>query len=95
MDTRIQFRVDESIKKLAQSAAERRGATLSDECRKLTESLALEQRAIEEQESWLNAEINKAYERFEAGLSEFVSDDEADDIMYAKKQMIRARFVKS
>ncbi|MDO6501183.1 damage-inducible protein J [Photobacterium sanguinicancri] len=93
MDTRIQFRVDENTKKLAQITADRRGTTLSDECRKLTESLALEQRAIEEQDSWLAVEINKAYERFESGLSEFVSDDEADDIMNAKKRAIRAKFV--
>lgn len=93
MDTRIQFRVDENTKKLAQITTDRRGTTLSDECRKLTESLALEQREIEEQDSWLAVEINKAYERFESGLSEFVSDDEADDIMNAKKRAIRAKFV--
>ncbi|MBO1375546.1 hypothetical protein BVH61_18845, partial [Vibrio cholerae] len=35
MESRIQFRVDESVKKLAQAAAERRGITLSDACRDL------------------------------------------------------------
>ena len=40
MDTRIQFRVDEETKRLAQIMAESQGRTLSDACRELTEELA-------------------------------------------------------
>ncbi|WP_198341864.1 type II toxin-antitoxin system TacA family antitoxin [Oceanisphaera avium] len=38
MDTRIQFRVDEETKRLAQQMAESQGRTLSDACRELTEN---------------------------------------------------------
>ena len=40
MDTRIQFRVNEETKRLAQLMAESQGRTLSDACRELTEQLA-------------------------------------------------------
>ncbi|MDD9227967.1 hypothetical protein PVL96_23835 [Aeromonas hydrophila] len=44
MDARIQFRVSEETKRLAQMYADKNGTTLSDECRKLAEKLAEEQR---------------------------------------------------
>ncbi len=40
MDTRIQFRVDDEIKRLAQQMAESQGRTLSDACRELTKWLS-------------------------------------------------------
>lgn len=92
MDNRIQFRVDEDTKKLAQVAAVRLGTTLSDECRKLTEKLAREQKEIENHDSWLVDEINKAYEQFLSGESKFVSDNHADEIMNKKKQAIRKKY---
>ncbi|MDO6583226.1 damage-inducible protein J [Photobacterium sp. 2_MG-2023] len=90
MEARIQFRVDEQTKKLAQEAAESRKTTLSDECRKLTEALANEQRAKEAHEDWLNSEIDKAYKRFESGEAEFVSSKEAERIMAEMKAKIKS-----
>lgn len=90
MEARIQFRVDEQTKKLAQQAAESRSTTLSDECRKLTEALADEQRAKEAHDNWLIGEIDKAYERLESGSAEFVSNKEADSIMAEMKAKIRS-----
>ena len=46
MDNKIQFRVDEETKRLAQKMAESQGRTLSDACRDLTEQLADQQRCI-------------------------------------------------
>ncbi len=40
MDTRIQFRVDEETKRLAQLMTESQGRTLSDACRELTEKFS-------------------------------------------------------
>ncbi|WP_371931891.1 type II toxin-antitoxin system RelB/DinJ family antitoxin [Halomonas sp. MMSF_3323] len=44
MDTRIQFRIDEETKRLAQQMAESQGRTLSGACRELAEQLAEQQR---------------------------------------------------
>ena len=44
METRIQFRIDEQTKHLAQQQAESEGRTLSDACRQLAEQLASERR---------------------------------------------------
>ena len=41
MDTRIQFRVDEETKRLAQQMAENQGRTLSDACLELTDQVNL------------------------------------------------------
>jgi antitoxin component of RelBE/YafQ-DinJ toxin-antitoxin module len=89
MESRIQFRVSEEVKKLAQLTAEQRGTTLSDECRALTEKLANEQRAKEEHDSWLMSEISKAYEKLESGSSEFYSEEEAEGIMATFKERVR------
>ncbi len=53
MDTRIQFRVDEETKRLAQQMAESQGRTLSDACRELTEQLADQQRKTLSHDAWL------------------------------------------
>lgn len=44
MDTRIQFRIDEETKRLAQLMAASQGRTLSDASRELTKQLAEQQR---------------------------------------------------
>jgi len=52
MDTRIQFRVDEETKRLAQQMAQSQGKTLSDACRELTEQLAEQQRKALSHDAW-------------------------------------------
>lgn len=66
MEARVQFRVDEADKALAQAAAKRHGSTLSDACRKLTHELAEEQRQFEAHDAWLASQIAKALRRLEA-----------------------------
>jgi len=89
MDARIQFRVDEETKRLAQLMAESQGRTLSDACRELTESLAAEQRKTISQDSWLLEEVNAAFEKFDAGEANFVEHDDAKNQMEARKMKIR------
>jgi antitoxin component of RelBE/YafQ-DinJ toxin-antitoxin module len=89
MDTRIQFRVDEETKRLAQIMAESQGRTLSDACRELTEELAEQQRKIMTHDQWLTEEVNAAFSKLESGQSKFVSHEEANLDMEARKMKIR------
>ncbi|NMM39756.1 damage-inducible protein J [Pseudoalteromonas arctica] len=91
MDTRIQFRVDEETKRLAQQMAESQGRTLSDACRELTESLAEEQRKTISHDTWLSAQINAAFDKFDNGKANFIVHDQAKTLMEARKQKIRNR----
>ncbi|MEZ9594463.1 type II toxin-antitoxin system RelB/DinJ family antitoxin [Shewanella sp. 10N.261.52.F9] len=91
MEARVQFRINEETKKLAQRSAERKGMTLSDAYRGLTEELAREQEAIDAQESWLIKEIDKAYEKLSSGKAEFISNDATNAIMQRKLNKLRAR----
>ena len=92
MESRIQFRVDEDSKKLAQRAAERKGTTLSDECRKLTVDLAREQESYDEHDSWLLEEVDKAYELYNSGQSKFIDHDEALSLLEERKNKIRTKY---
>lgn len=89
MDTRIQFRVDEETKRLAQIMAESQGRTLSDACRELTEELAEQQRKKISHDQWLTDEVNAAFNKLESGKSKFVSHEEANLDMEARKMKIR------
>ena len=89
MDTRIQFRVDEETKRLAQLMAESQGRTLSDACRELTEELAEQQRKVMTHDQWLTEQVNASFSKLESGQSEFVSDHEARLEMEARKNRIR------
>ncbi len=89
METRVQFRVNEATKSLAQKAVERKGGTLSDACRKLTEELAEEQRQFEDHDVWLTEQINAAFDKFERGEATFYSHDEAEKIIEQRKNTIR------
>ena len=91
MDTRIQFRVDEETKRLAQMMAESQGRTLSDACRELTEELAEQQRKVMTHDQWLTEQVNAAFNKLEGGQSEFVSHEEASLDMEARKVKIRNR----
>lgn len=91
MDTRIQFRIDEETKRLAQLMAESQGRTLSDACRELTESLAEEQRKSMTHDLWLTEQINAAFDKFESGKSIFIEHDQAKTQMEIRKNKIRNR----
>lgn len=91
MDTRIQFRIDEEVKKLAQQMAESQGRTISDACRELTEQLAEQQRLKSSHDSWLTEQVNQAFEKMEAGKSKFVAHEAAKTSMAQRKAKIRLR----
>ncbi|MEW6992574.1 damage-inducible protein J [Colwelliaceae bacterium 6441] len=91
MDTRIQFRVDEETKRLAQLMAESQGRTLSDACRELTVGLAEEQRKTMTHDLWLTEQINAAFDKFDNGESNFIEHNEAKNQMEARKNKIRNR----
>ncbi len=91
MDTRIQFRVDEETKRLAQLMTESQGRTLSDACRELTVGLAEEQRKCMTHDLWLTEQINAAFDKFDSGKSNFIVHDVAKTQMEARKMKIRNR----
>jgi antitoxin component of RelBE/YafQ-DinJ toxin-antitoxin module len=91
MDTRIQFRVDEETKRLAQLMTESQGRTLSDACRELTVGLAEEQRKCMTHDLWLTEQINAAFDKFDSGKSNFIEHDVAKTQMEARKMKIRNR----
>ena len=91
MDTRIQFRVDEETKRLAQLMAESQGRTLSDACRELTEELAAQQRKAMTHDVWLTEQVNHAFEKLESGTASFVTHKDAKVTMEERKSKIRNR----
>ena len=91
MDTRIQFRVDEETKRLAQLMAESQGRTLSDACRQLAEQLADEQRKIMSHDAWLTEQVNIAFEKIDSGNAVFLTDEQAQKRMADRKAKIRSR----
>ncbi len=91
MDTRIQFRIDEETKRLAQLMAESQGRTLSDACRELAEGLAAEQRKSMSHDAWLSEQINAAFDKFDSGEARFTKHDDAKAQMEARKMKIRNR----
>ncbi|RUO44141.1 damage-inducible protein J [Aliidiomarina taiwanensis] len=91
MDTRIQFRVDDETKRLAQQMAESQGRTLSDACRELTEQMAEQQRKALSHDAWLTEQVNKAFEKLDSGKTSFVDHDSAKARMAERKAMVRSR----
>lgn len=91
MDTRIQFRIDEEAKRLAQQMAESQGRTLSDACRELTEQLADLQRETLSHDSWLTEQVNIAFDKFDSGQSVFTNHDSAKSRMAERKAKIHNR----
>ena len=91
MDTRIQFRVDEETKRLAQQMAESQGRTLSDACRDLTEQLADQQRKVMSHNSWLTEQVNLAFDKFDSGDAVFIAHEQAKSDMAKRKAKIRNR----
>ena len=91
MDTRIQFRVDEETKRLAQQMAESQGRTLSDACRNLTEQLADQQRKAISHDTWLTEQVNLAFEKLDTHRATFIEHNQAKSIMTERKAKIRGR----
>lgn len=91
MDARIQFRVSEETKRLAQSQATQQGTTLSDECRRLAESLAAERRRSEEHEDWLKKQVDAAFAKLDEGNATFLNESEAKSFMQDRKEAIRRK----
>ncbi|HAS14031.1 MULTISPECIES: type II toxin-antitoxin system RelB/DinJ family antitoxin [Idiomarina] len=89
METRIQFRIDEQTKHLAQQQAESEGRTLSDACRQLAEQLASERRKQLSQNSWLAEQVNQAFQKLESGQSEFMDNEQAKSRMEKFKAQFR------
>lgn len=95
MDTRIQFRIDEETKRLAQQMAESQGRTLSDAYRELTEQLAAQQRKVLSHDAWLSQQINLAFDKLDAGKSTFIEHEQAKSTMSERKAKIRSRTANS
>ena len=91
MDTRIQFRVNEETKNLAQLMAESQGRTVSSACRDLIEELAEAQRKTMTHDIWLSEQVNAAFDKFENGKANFVEHAEAKSQMETRKMKIRNR----
>ncbi|WP_420841642.1 type II toxin-antitoxin system RelB/DinJ family antitoxin [Endozoicomonas acroporae] len=91
METRIQFRVDEETKRLAQKMAESQGRTISDACREFTEQLAEQQRKLSSHDQWLTQQVNQAFEKLDSGAADFIEHDKAKDEMAKRKAKIRNR----
>ena len=89
MDTRIQFRVDDETKRLAQQMAESQGRTLSDACRELTEQLAEQQRKALSHDNWLTEQVNLAFDKLDSGKAVFVDNDSAKIQMAERKAKVR------
>ncbi|MEZ9625365.1 damage-inducible protein J [Aliivibrio fischeri] len=91
MDTRIQFRVNDEVKLLAQQFAESQGRTLSDACRELTEQMAKQQRKALSHDQWLTEQVNLAFDKFDSGKTNFISHNEAKETMAERKARIRGQ----
>jgi antitoxin component of RelBE/YafQ-DinJ toxin-antitoxin module len=91
MDTRIQFRVDDETKRLAQQMAESQGRTLSDACRELTEQLAEQQRKALSHNTWLTEQVNLAFDKLDSGKAVFVDNGSAKTQMAERKAKVRNR----
>lgn len=91
MDSRIQFRVSEETKQLAQKNAKLKGVTLSDACRNFTEQLAEEQRNVEQHEEWLKEKVDAAFARIHNGTAIYLSHENATKKMLDFKEKIRSK----
>ena len=85
----IHFRIDEDVKRLAMRAAERQKMTLTEVMRQRAEELAAEERQYQDgqHDAWLEEQITAAFSRYDAGESEFISNDE----MNARMEELKAQ----
>ncbi|MGL5385264.1 MAG: damage-inducible protein J [Enterobacterales bacterium] len=79
----IHFRIDEETKRLAMQAAERQKTSLTEVMRQRAEELAAEERRYQnsEHEGWLEQQIIAAFNRYDSGESDFISNDEMENHM--------------
>lgn len=79
----IHFRIDDDVKRLAMQAAERQKKTLTEVMRQRAEELAAEERHYQDSkhDAWLEEQIAAAFSRYDAGESEFISNDEMNTRM--------------
>lgn len=79
----IHFRIDEEVKRLAMQAAERLKMSLTEVMRQRAEELAADQRRYQadNQDAWLEQQINEAFSRYDTGEAEFISNQEMNDRM--------------
>ncbi len=94
MESRIQFRIDNETKQLAQKAAQNKGMTLSEACRNLAEQLAEEQREAESHDEWLKNKVDAAFAQLDRGESYYLQEPQAEQSMEAFKDNIRAKMAK-
>ena len=92
MASRIQFRIEDETKRLAQKAAEAKGITLSEACRRLAEQMADEQRATEQHENWLKEKVDAAFARLHEGSAVYLDQQQVDESMDAFKAKVRAKY---
>jgi uncharacterized protein (DUF1778 family) len=92
MDTRIQFRISEDQKQLAQEAARLRGKTLSEACREFAEQLASEAVKMTPHEKWLKRQVDEAFDKADSGEAHFTSHSEVKSLMEMKKEEIRSKY---
>ncbi|CAI1103880.1 Uncharacterised protein [Serratia proteamaculans] len=92
MESRIQFRIEDETKRLAQKAAEAKGITLSEACRRLAEQMADEQRATEQHENWLKEKVDAAFSRLHEGSAVYLSQEQVEESMDAFKAKVRAKY---
>ncbi|TDT00827.1 damage-inducible protein J [Erwinia rhapontici] len=73
----IHFRIDDESKRLAMQAAERLKLSLTELMRQRAEELEAEERQYQDSghDAWLEQQITQAFSRYEAGESQFISDD--------------------
>lgn len=90
MESRIQFRVSDEIKRLAQLRAQSQGRTLSDACRALTEQMALEQQQTMQHESWLKEQVGIAFAKLNSGQAQWLAEQDAEAEMSQFKQQFSA-----
>jgi len=88
----IHFRIDETTKRLAMQAAERKNTDLTKLVRQRVEQLAAEEQEMQsmEQDRWLENAIAEAFEYHENQITHFISDDE----MKTRMDVLKAKALK-
>ncbi|MDX3774421.1 DUF6290 family protein [Chromatiaceae bacterium AAb-1] len=83
----IHFRIDEETKRLATQAAERHQVSLTELMRQRAEELAEEERQyqLNAADEWLELQVREALASYDAGKSEFISNDDVQTRMNALK----------
>lgn len=74
----IHFRIGEEMKRLATQAAERQKVSLTELLRQRVEELAENERGHQSNahEYWLEQQVEYAFEHYESGQSEYLSNEE-------------------